>query len=175
MDNRSQFKFQPFMRNLKNTVLVLIVLIPFCGIAQVKSDTGKFAIMPGIKDTAKPLVIAPLVPFPDTTIHVYEQQVVRNTVQKIYTYQSYSHGASPGFRVQIDFSQERNAVNNTKANFNAKYPGIPCYITYKQPYFRVSAGDCRKRLDAVRLHNTLKRDYPASFIVADRIASPPLQ
>jgi hypothetical protein len=174
------------MKNFKNTVIALFVLIPFFGIAQVKSDSVKpvivgpykTPILPnGISDTTKPapVVIIPAIPFPDTNIHVYEQPVVKNTIQKIYDYQRYTHGASPGFRVQIDFSQERNAVNKTRADFNGKYPGVPCYITYKQPYFRVSAGDCRKRLDAVRLHNALKKDYPASFIVADRIASPPLQ
>ena len=174
------------MKSFNISILLLFTFIPFLGIGQVKSDSVKPVVtgiyhapivQQGIKDTTKPapVVMAPVAPFPDTNIHIYEQPIVKNTVQKIYTYQSYSHGASPGFRVQIDFSQERNAANKTKADFNAKYPSIPCYITYKQPYFRVSAGDCRKRLDAVRLHNTLKRDYPASFIVADRIASPPLQ
>jgi len=174
------------MNPVKFITIVILGLTPLLGIAQVKSDTAKpvsglhQVVAPsGIKDTTKPAVAlappTPSVPFPDTNIHVYEQPVVKNTVQKIYDYQRYSHCASPGFRVQIDFGQERNTVNSVKSNFSGKYPSIPCYITYKQPYFRVSIGDCRKRLDAVRLLNEVKKDYPAAFIVADRIESPPLQ
>jgi hypothetical protein len=132
---------------------------------------------PAVKDTAKPAAIvnvAPPVPYPDTNIKVFEQPVVKNTEQKLYDYQRYSHGASPGFRVQIDFGQDHNAVNKTKSDFSVKYPGIPAYISYKQPYFKVSVGDFRKRLDAVRLLNQVRKDYPAAFIVADRIMPPPL-
>jgi SPOR domain len=131
-----------------------------------------------VKDTSKSglaIVTAPLPPMPDTNIRVYEPAVIRNTVQKVYDYQRYSHGTSPGFRVQIDFSQESNKANKTKSDFSGKYPGVPSYITYKQPYFRVSVGDFRCKLDAVRCLNSVKKDYPAAFIVSDKIIPPPLQ
>lgn len=147
-----------------------MVFASFAAMAQVTPP-------PLPKDTAKPAPVAtapPPVPFPDTNIRIVEQPAVRNTVQKLNDYQRYSHGTSPGYRVQIDFGQERTAVNKTKSDFLAKYPNIPVYIAYKQPYFKVSVGDCRKRLDAARLLNTLKKDYPAAFIVAERIVPPPL-
>ena len=159
------------MKQVVYIVISFLCLIPICGIAQVPT-------MP--KDTAKPAPVAitpsaPLPVFPDTNIHVFEQPVVKATTQKIYDFQRYNHGTSPGFRVQIDFGQEKNAVYTVKSNFSVKYPNIPSYVTYKQPYFRVSVGDCRKHLDAVRLLNELKKDYPAAFIVADKITPPPLQ
>ncbi|HTB32533.1 MAG TPA: SPOR domain-containing protein [Bacteroidia bacterium] len=160
------------MTRAKHFIISFLFVIPLIGVAQVQP------IVP-VKDTAKPAPVVivippPIPPAPDSNIKVFEQPVVRNTVQKIYDYQRYCHGASPGFRVQIDFSQERNTANNTKSNFTGKYPGIPSYITYKQPYFRVSVGDFRSRLDAIRFLNEVKRDYPASFVVNDKITPPPL-
>jgi hypothetical protein len=138
-------------------------------------------LLPQVKDTLKPIPAAsiPAVPpEPDSNIHVTEPALIKNTIQLVYDYQRYSlrnsHGTSPGFRIQIDFGQERNALTETKTEFTDKYPAIPAYLTYKQPYFRLSIGDFRTKLDAVRLLNSIKKDYPAAFIVADRIVPPPL-
>jgi hypothetical protein len=175
MDYRGQFKFQLlFMRKTAFSISILFLAFSFSAMAQVQPSTS---VLPVAKDTSKPapvVIIPPVPPAPDSNIRVYEQPVVRNTVQKIYDYQRYSHGTSPGFRVQIDFSQEQSTVNAVRSNFAGKYPGIPSYKTYKQPYFRVSVGDFRTRLDAVHFLNIVKKDYPASFVVSDRIVPPPL-
>jgi SPOR domain len=164
--------------------------VPLIGLAQVQplvrdtskhiaaiTDTSKH--LATVRDTTKlapiAIIIPPTPPAPDSSVHVDAPALVRNVVQKLYDYQRYSHCTSPGFRVQIDFSQERSSVNNTKSNFTIKYPGMSSYVSYKQPYFRVSVGDFRSRLQASRFLNTVKKDYPAAFIVADRITLPPLQ
>ncbi len=190
MDNRGKYEFQIFIMSLRIYVLVgFVCLSSMAGFAQVTPvarDTSKKSIAVSdtskhggiIKDTSKTapvIVIAPTPPAPDSNIRVDAPSVVRNTIQKVYDYQRYSHGASPGFRVQIDFSQDRNAVNKTKNDFSGKYPGMSSYVSYKQPYFRVSVGDFRNRLEAVRFLNTVKKDYPAAFLVTDRISLPPLQ
>ncbi len=172
--------------NLKKyIVLFLVCAISLSGFTQViyiadtsrhglsLQDTSKHIVA---RDTSKPIiVIAPVPPAPDSGIHVYAPALVRNTIQKVYDYQRYSHCSSPGYRVQIDFSQERSSVSNTKSNFTLKYPGMSSYLTYKQPYFRVSVGDFRDRLSAERFLHTVKKDYPAAFVVADKITLPPIQ
>jgi hypothetical protein len=171
------------------SAILFLCMLPLCVISQVKplpKDTLKPSVAPAANlnhglplpnDTGKPapvVIIPPTPPAPDTNIRIFAPSVVKNTVQKIYDFQRYNHGTSPGFRVQIDFGQEKNAVYTVKSNFSGKYPAIPSYITYKQPYFRVSVGDFRTRLDAVRFLKTVKKDYPASFVVADKITPPPL-
>lgn len=178
------------MKLLRYTIIAFFGFIRFLGFAQVQPvvrDTVKHVAqvndsskhLATVKDTAKPepvaIIIPPTPPAPDSSIHVEAPMVVKNVIQKLYDYQRYSHCTSAGFRVQIDFSQERNSVNNTKSNFTLKYPGMSSYVSYKQPYFRVSVGDFRNRLQASRFLNTVKKDYPAAFIVADRITLPPLQ
>ncbi len=157
------------MKPGKYMLLVCIGLIPFYGMAQVQ---------PALKDTSKPVAVVPASLSPalqDSNIHVYAPASVRNADQKLYDYQRANRGTSPGFRVQIDFGQERNAVTKTKSDFSVKYSTVSSYITYKQPYFKVSVGDFRTRLEAVRFLNTVKKDYPAAFVVAERIFPPALQ
>ena len=154
---------------MKKLLSIGFQLIVIGGIAQVQ---------PAIKDTSKPAaiaIIAPVPPAPDTNIRVYEPALIQNTEDKLYQYQRYSHGTSPGFRVQINFGQEKNVMNKTQSDFSGKYPGITSYITYKQPYFRVSVGDFRSKLEAIYFLNRVRRDYPAAFVVADKIVPPPLQ
>lgn len=123
-----------------------------------------------VKDSA-----AALAPVADTAIHIYAPAIVQNTEDKIYQYQRYNHGTSPGYRVQIDFGQEKDAVDKIQADFSGKYPGVPSYLTYNQPYFKLNVGDFRTRLEAVDFLNHVRKDYPAAFVVADRIMPPALQ
>ncbi len=152
-----------------------ILFILFCFIAMGSKAQAQVPVKDTLKPSVAPATISTTPPLPDTSIHVHEQPIVKATVQKMYDYQRFSHGTSPGFRVQIAFGQERGAINETKAGFDEKYPGVPSYISYKQPYFRVSVGDFRTRLDAVRFLNSAHKDYPGAFIVADKIMPPPLQ
>ena len=160
------------MSRAKYIAITFLGIIPFVSIAQVQPSTS-------VKDTSKPLPVAIPAPaavpyFSDTNIRVYAPAPVRNIEQKVYDFQRYSHGTSPGFRVQIDFGQEQNALKKTRSDFSGKYPNVTTYLTYKQPYFRISVGDFRTRLDAVRFLKAVKKDYPAAFVVADRITPPPL-
>jgi len=152
------------MKVIKHILLAALGSISFCGNAQVA-------------DTAKPAPMTVMASAPaasDTTLHVYAPASVKNTEQKIYDYQRYNHGLSPGFRVQIDFGQQKNAVSKTQSDFSGKFPGVPSYLTYKQPYFRVSVGDFRSKLEAVSFLNKVRKNYPGAFVVADKIVPPPL-
>lgn len=158
---------------MKKLVTLSCLFISAGAIAQV-NDTAKMTYT----DTsahAPVVTVAPVQPMPDTGVHIYAPAVVQNTENKIYQYQRYNHGTSPGFRVQINFSQEKNAVDKMQSEFAGKYPGTPSYISYKQPYFRISVGDFRSRLQAVDFLNKIRKDYPGAFIVADKIVPPPLQ
>jgi len=152
------------MKIKKHIVLTALWLIPLGVMAQV-TDTSKTAPM---AVTASPRAAS------DTNIHVTAPAVVKNTEQKIYDYQRYTHGTSPGFRVQIAFGQQKSEISKTQSDFSGKFPGVPSYLTYKQPYFRVSVGDFRTKLQAVAFLNKARKNYPGAFVVADKIVPPPL-
>jgi len=158
---------------MKKLVTFSCLSVSVGAIAQV-NDTAKMTHIDTSVHTPM-VVVIPVQPMPDTSVHIYAPAAVQNTENKIYQYQRYNHGTFPGFRVQINFSQEKNAVDKMQSDFAGRYPSVPAYITYKQPYFRISVGDFRNRLQAVDFLEKIRKDYPGAFVVADKIEPPPLQ
>jgi hypothetical protein len=110
----------------------------------------------------------------DTAIRIYDNSEIRNTVQKRTEYARLTHGTFPGFRIQVNFGQDRNEANKIRNDFATKFPGIPTYMAYQQPYFKINVGDFRTKLEAVKNLNIVKKSYPGAFIVKDKINPPPL-
>lgn len=77
--------------------------------------------------------------------------------------------AFPGFRVQIAFNSQRSIAATEQQKFLAAYPGYETYVIYQAPYFKVRVGDFHNRLDAFRLHQRLRKEFPAAFVVEDEV------
>lgn len=80
-----------------------------------------------------------------------------------------------GFRLQIFYDQEKNTVNQKKADYLARYKDQPAYINYKAPNFRLRVGDFRTRLQAENFMNEIKADWPDAIVVEDDIELPRLE
>lgn len=81
----------------------------------------------------------------------------------------------PGYRVHLYMDSGNRARLNTQheqAGFEELYPDQRSYIIYEEPYFKLRAGDFRTRLDARRFLEKIRRNYPAAYIVVDRINFP---
>ncbi len=72
-----------------------------------------------------------------------------------------------GWRVQIFSTSDRGKVENAKKDFLQNNPGIPVDWTHSKPYYRLRAGAFSSKLEAMRLLNRLKRDYPSAFPAKD--------
>ena len=83
-----------------------------------------------------------------------------------------------GFRIQIYSSNNRNARNessNAQATFISKFPDIVSYQLFAEPgYFRVRVGDFRTKTEAVKLFQTISKEFPGAYIVPDIISFPDL-
>ena len=58
-----------------------------------------------------------------------------------------------GFRIQIFMESGNDAVekaNEVMKEFQLKYPDIPIYLVFGQPYYRLRVGDFRTRLEAAQ-------------------------
>lgn len=80
-----------------------------------------------------------------------------------------------GFRIQIFMESGNQAVelaNTAMEEFKEKYPDIPIYLVFGQPYYRLRVGDFRTRLEAEKAFQTLSKDYKKAFITSDRINLP---
>lgn len=80
-----------------------------------------------------------------------------------------------GFRIQIFMESGNDAVEHANVameEFKVKYPDIPVYLVFGQPYYRLRVGDYRTRLEAEKAFQILNKDYKKAFITGDRIQLP---
>ena len=80
-----------------------------------------------------------------------------------------------GYRIQLFFDSEREALNNARAKFFSRYPKIDTYTTYNAPNFFLRAGDFRTRLEAEKVKSEIEDQFPTSFIVKETINLPRLE
>ena len=80
--------------------------------------------------------------------------------------------SSYGYRVQIYSGSNRNAAFNAQAKFNQEYPDMRTYIVYREPNFKVRAGDFRSRLEAEKIMHEIRPLFSAMFIISEKINPP---
>ncbi|WP_374950554.1 SPOR domain-containing protein [Mucilaginibacter sp.] len=83
-----------------------------------------------------------------------------------------SYVSSYGYRVQIYSGSNRSAAFNAQARFNMEFPEMRTYIVYREPNFKVRAGDFRSRIEAERMKNQLNGTFSAMFIISEKINPP---
>ena len=82
-----------------------------------------------------------------------------------------------GFRIQVFMESGNQAVSHaqeTIANFEASYPGLPAYLSFGQPYYRVRVGNFRTRLEAESQLRFIIISYPKAFVIKETIEPPAL-
>lgn len=80
-----------------------------------------------------------------------------------------------GYRVQLFFDQEKDAVNQARSKFISKYPNIETYANFNNTYHVLKIGDFRTFIEADRILSTLKDEFPTAFIVKELIYLPNLE
>lgn len=87
-------------------------------------------------------------------------------LQKVYSAKNKVKAESKKvYRVQIVASKSRNEVNDAKAQFSSKYPGIPVFMSFDPPAFKLRVGTFVSRSDAQTFLSEIRKTYPSSFIV----------
>ena len=80
-----------------------------------------------------------------------------------------------GYRVQIFMELGNDALrhaDSVRAKFVQKYPDVPIYLIFGQPYYRLRIGDFRTRLEAENMYQQVRKRYRNAFVTADRINLP---
>ena len=110
------------------------------------------------------------------TLHVHQDSRIDRLMKKqrdVYA----ANSTMNGFRVQIFMEIGNEAVDHArvvKADFEEQYPGLPIYLSYEQPYYRLRVGDFRNRVEAEKYLRILKPQYGVAFVTAD-IINPPVK
>ncbi|WP_316804629.1 SPOR domain-containing protein [Pedobacter nototheniae] len=82
--------------------------------------------------------------------------------------------SSYGYRLQIFYGSDRREVFSEQSRFKGLYPKLNTYIIYKEPNYYVRVGDFRTKLEAQRLMNELRPNFPTLFIFREKINAPNL-
>jgi len=105
------------------------------------------------------------------TVHIYDDPSL-NAV--IYA----KKNAAPdewqlsGYRIQLYMGADRKQALAIKAQMLNMYPGLPIYMDYEQPYFKIRVGDYRNRFEALKTFHDLQAKFKGVSIVPDKIKYP---
>ena len=74
-----------------------------------------------------------------------------------------------GWRVQLIFKAKQEEIKQLKIDFIRLYPEIPAYLEYDAPYYRVRVGNCRTKLEAIKIKHQISKNFPGAYPVPEII------
>lgn len=77
---------------------------------------------------------------------------------------------APGFRVQVNFTENVEQANKIKDEVSAILADQPVYVVFETPYYKVRVGNFLTRPEAnLTLRTLVERGYKDAWIVPDKI------
>ena len=77
-----------------------------------------------------------------------------------------------GYRIQLFFDTNRDAVNEARSKFITLYPKIDTYVTFTAPNFFLKVGDFRTQMEAEKVKSAVDSQFPTSNIIKEKINLP---
>lgn len=93
---------------------------------------------------------------------------INNLLDSIAYYNKFIDKAI-GYRVIVYSGINREEANKVKEKIYKRFPDIDVYTTYKQPSFKVKVGDFFTRLEAQKMYNQLRNNFPNVLVIEDEI------
>ena len=75
-----------------------------------------------------------------------------------------------GYTIQIYTGNDNEAAREAKEQTLLMFPELEPVITYNQPTFKVKVGSYHNRLEAHRVFQSLKEEFPYALLIPERIA-----
>ena len=123
----------------------LFILLPFLSVAQTDTTLSENGSITSINEKGI-----------DALVSKYENILkAKNGVE--------------GWRVQIMFKTKKEEIQQLKITFIKLYPKIPAYLEYDAPYYRVRVGNCRTKLEALKIQRQISKNFPGSYAVPEII------
>lgn len=106
-------------------------------------------------------------------LNIIASPLLDSILDKKFVYDSYNSGYD-GYRVQIfstSGSNSKSLAYSAAESFDSLNLGIPAYVTFRAPYYRVRVGNFHDKIDADKLLSRLIYKFKASFVVKEFISS----
>jgi hypothetical protein len=153
--------------------LILGMLVFQLGCASRKkavSNTGRVAVVPVPPAAEKIIPAEPVSPqklafVPAThgrnaAVATWLDSISARNQKMLYT---------AGYRIQVYTGPDRAQAMRAKELLYKQFDGVPVYLTYKQPDFKLKAGDCMSRLEAAYLQKRLNAYFPYTLLMAEQV------
>lgn len=88
-----------------------------------------------------------------------------DVLEKIYTYKKKE--IEKTIRVHVFQATNRDAVFNAKTEFSKKFPGIPTFVSYQAPNFKLRAGEFASNQEANNFLKQVKVHFKSSFVIEE--------
>lgn len=145
-------------------LILLLILFPLITLSQQDSKQASQDVFSKIENKS------------DNNIRFQQDSSVHNLVLKHIAKNRKNPGIE-GYRIRIysDLgTHARDESENVKAEFYEKFPEIPVYREYDDPYYKIYVGDFRSKIEAIKSLKKIRTEYPSAFVVPDRINFPEL-
>lgn len=79
-----------------------------------------------------------------------------------------------GYRLRIFFDNSQNARTVSEqilVDFVARYPEVPIFRIYDNPYWRVTVGSFRTKSEANKFKSEISKIYPTVFLVREAFST----
>ena len=90
-------------------------------------------------------------------VHKYEN-ILKNT------------GGINGWRLQLKFKAKESEIIKIKLKFIKLFPDIPVFLEYQEPYYRIRVGNCRTKLEALKIKYLIKKHFTDTYPVPEIIS-----
>ncbi len=75
----------------------------------------------------------------------------------------------PGWRVQLEFSESKEALAKTRMRFIKYHPDIETYITFDAPKWYLRVGNFQDRGDAELFAQDMQKHYNSVFVLQSKV------
>ena len=79
-------------------------------------------------------------------------------------------GGIKGWRLQLKFKAKESEIIKIKLKFIQLFPDIPVFLEYQEPYYRIRVGNCRTKLEALKIKNLIKKHFSDTYPVPEIIS-----
>ncbi|GAB4232017.1 MAG: hypothetical protein Tsb0034_04630 [Ekhidna sp.] len=73
-----------------------------------------------------------------------------------------------GYVIQVYSGNSRETANDARMKMYELFPELEAKISYHQPNFRVKGGKFTNRLEAHRIYNLVKEEFPRALLLPER-------
>lgn len=100
------------------------------------------------------------------TGHIKEEL---DSIAKISYQQNKAGRNVDGYVIQVYSGTSRDDANEAQIKAAELFPELIPKITYRQPSFRVKGGKFIDRLEANRVYNEVKKEFPRALLIPERL------